>query len=210
MNSKQRLNLILEQTGLTKAELSKKIGFSESAIGKYCSEDYPKNKPGGKFALLLEKYLGVNSKWLLEGEGNMMLEHAKPSEETWLDLPVMDVRCAAGAGAINYEEKQVGTISLPKSVIGSNHNKHIVKVSGESMHPTLKDEDMVIVDLSETEIIDGKIYVICVQSGCIIKRLRRVAAGIEIYSDNPTFTLETTKADQIKIVGRVVNSICRF
>ncbi len=130
--------------------------------------------------------------------------------DDWIDIPLMSVSSAAGTGYLNYQEKQVDTIKLPKSVIGSNHSKHAIKVAGDSMSPTIKDGDLVIIDLSDTEIRESKIYVFCTQYGCLIKRLKPTTQGIEIYSDNPAFNREITDPDKIRVIGRVIHSICNF
>lgn len=65
----ERLRQARESIGLTQKELGSKIGLTRYTILKYESGDIPHEK---SFAITLERECGINSTWLLTGEGDMM------------------------------------------------------------------------------------------------------------------------------------------
>ena len=84
------------------------------------------------------------------------------------------------------------------------------KVHGESMEPFLYDGDTVLVNLSEREIINGKVYAIRYGDELRIKRVyRKIDGGLVLHSDNPTFLPRDEDVppavvqEHIGIIGRV-------
>lgn len=121
-------------------------------------------------------------------------------------IDILNIKCAAGGGVLNYETEVIGQMPMPKSIVGkSAKNKKMLTVSGDSMHPTIDDQDSVVIDLNAIDIIDNKIYVICTSVGTIIKRLRVTSKGLMIISDNKDYETELVQGQEvIKIVGRVI------
>ena len=73
---------------------------------------------------------------------------------------------------------------------------------GDSMEPTLHDEDLVLLDRSQTEPVDGVLAVIRTVDGVVIKRLRRRGQTWTLVSDNPAYQpSRVTKND--RVIGRV-------
>lgn len=86
------------------------------------------------------------------------------------------------------------------------------KVSGWSMESTLFEADSVLVDLSDTSIIDGKVYAFRYGDELRIKRLyKKINGGLIIHSDNENFLprdeeLSPAEVDSyVSIVGRVID-----
>lgn len=66
-----------------------------------------------------------------------------------------------GYGNQIFDEEQIGTTPVPFAVIdGRAKQKHLVafRVCGDSMQPVINDDGIAVVDTSQTEIIDNKIY----------------------------------------------------
>lgn len=98
-----------------------------------------------------------------------------------------------------------------------DRNVWLARITGDSMHPTIKDGGMVLVTRWLTperedapKIEDGKIYLLQSEDedeGHTVKRLALVDHHVVVYADNPTFKpykidLESRDARQI-ILGRV-------
>lgn len=86
------------------------------------------------------------------------------------------------------------------------------KVSGSSMEGTLYDQDSVLVDLSDTSIVDGRVYAFRYGEELRIKRLyKRINGGLIIHSDNEDFRprdeeLSPAEVDNfVSIIGRVID-----
>ncbi len=79
------------------------------------------------------------------------------------------------------------------------------------MLPVLGSGDLVLVDLSKRDIIDGKIYALVVGNDVKIKRLKRKYDGsLVVMSDNPLpeYNDETIPPDAIEhvyIIGQAVH-----
>jgi phage repressor protein C with HTH and peptisase S24 domain len=84
----------------------------------------------------------------------------------------------------------------------------LMRVTGESMSPTLEDEDIVLVDLSQNDIRVGKIYAVRMDDEIVVKRLERKPGKLVLVSDNRRFyePQEIPLGDQsnVEVLGRVV------
>lgn len=76
------------------------------------------------------------------------------------------------------------------------------------MVPTIPDGAALVVDRSQSEIVNGCIMVISVGDDLLVKRIRRRLDGlIDLISDNTAYSPETLGPDalrQLRVVGRVV------
>lgn len=81
--------------------------------------------------------------------------------------------------------------------------------SGESMEPTIFDGDSLLVDTSQNNVTDGKVYALWYDGGERVKRLFRLpGGGLRIQSDNqrhPTIELQADHIEHVRVIGRVVH-----
>lgn len=84
-----------------------------------------------------------------------------------------------------------------------------MSASGSSMEPRIWDGDSLVVDTSQTRVIDGKVYALWYEGGERVKRLFRLpGGGLRISSDNPAFeTIElgSGEVEHVRVLGRVVH-----
>ncbi len=86
-------------------------------------------------------------------------------------------------------------------------------VSGESMYPTLKDGEEIIVDRSKRNLVDGKIFVLNNDGSMLVKKVQLTYDGVELISDNPTYRplkLEAEEANSLIVIGQVVRGYRDF
>lgn len=81
---------------------------------------------------------------------------------------------------------------------------------GNSMEPSIWDGDSLVIDTSQIEIIDGKVYALWYEGGERVKRLYRLPGGsLRIRSDNssehPDIVLNKEHLGFVRIIGRVVH-----
>jgi phage repressor protein C with HTH and peptisase S24 domain len=86
----------------------------------------------------------------------------------------------------------------------------IMKGHGRSMEPTIFDGDDLLINLAETEVLDGKVYALWYDGGERVKRLYRMpGGGLRIRSDNdrefPEIVLGPEYAGHVRIIGRVID-----
>jgi len=121
-----------------------------------------------------------------------------------------DIEASAGGGSINNEEiakdhMLVEKKWLQETVGQTSENMAIIKVTGDSMEPTLSSGDMILVDLtsiSRNNLHDG-VYVITRNETTHVKRLQNLETGIRIISDNKAYETETV-TDGLTVCGRVI------
>lgn len=82
-------------------------------------------------------------------------------------------------------------------------------VRGQSMAPVLKDWDTVIVNIDDTEIIDGEVYALLYKGNFYIKQVVRKGDTIELISFNPDpqyspIVIDETQLPELKIIGRQI------
>ena len=126
-----------------------------------------------------------------------------------IDIPFYSAKAAAGEGVdiTEYPEKDI--IAFDKRylqfVVGHNFEHYsLITAVGDSMQPTIKDGDLLMIDDSIKEIRPNKIFVIRQGSKFRVKRLRTEITGETlIISDNTSYPVETMDKET-EIIGQVV------
>ena len=101
-----------------------------------------------------------------------------------------EVAPAAGSGAEVYNEQVTGWMPFRRDWLSTHsidsEQSHVLPVRGESMEPTLADGCLILVDRSQREPREGRIYVMRTEDGLVVKRLGKDDRGRwEVRSDNP-------------------------
>jgi phage repressor protein C with HTH and peptisase S24 domain len=133
-------------------------------------------------------------------------------------VPRLDVHLSAGHGAgssqveIQFDEAQPQAFRA--EWIRQQHLKPrklaAMTARGNSMEPTIHDGDSLLVDTSQVEVIDGKVYALWYEGGERVKRLYRMpGGGLRIRSDNdrehPEILLGADYTGHVRVIGRVVH-----
>jgi len=129
-------------------------------------------------------------------------------------LPYFDMRASAGAGAALLDDMPAVRSRIPmrRDMIDRlrGNPKHCVifDVDGDSMDPTLRDGDQIIVDLSQGSVTADALYVLQVGDDFIVKRLARnpIRPGrVGVLSDNPAYhDYPDVDLADLTIIGRVI------
>ena len=127
----------------------------------------------------------------------------------------IDVSASAGEGFVNgdypEEERPIAfRADWIKNSKAKSTNLRIITVKGESMLPTLFDGDDTLVDLEQSEIVNGLVYAFYHDGSIKIKRLYRKGDRIVSHSDNDQdprykYDQEYSSDDDLKVIGRIVN-----
>jgi len=145
--------------------------------------------------------------------GRITAEIVAMAGDSFALLPVYDAKASAGPGQeidretvlhrIAFREDWIRTVtSAPLDRLA------VIGVDGDSMEPTLRQNDLVLVDFGQTrpQRQDG-IYVIRTDGGLQVKRLQvEIAAGrLSILSDNKAYEPQRNVDPQdVAVVGRVI------
>ncbi len=129
--------------------------------------------------------------------------------ESYFYIPQMRGRISAGGGLIPDERVDV-RIAFRKEWItrkGDPLNMSILKVSGDSMEPTLLSGDLVLIDHGKNYLeAQGGIYAVAVQNEIMIKRVHIVIPGgkVRIISDNLKYEPMEVDVESVIINGKVI------
>lgn len=128
-------------------------------------------------------------------------------------VPRYDVSGSMGNGHVIHSEQIVDHLAFRaewvRTELGTNpNNLALISAVGDSMEPTLRAHDLLLIDRSVLTVKQDAIYAFAVDGELRIKRIQRLFDGsLVIKSDNPGYSAETLPPDQsglINIVGRVV------
>lgn len=131
-------------------------------------------------------------------------------DDDFVDLNVRgDVSLSCGYGIAVYNDNVTGKCKVSRSELrrygASIPNTEIVYAQGDSMSPEIESGDALLVDTSQTEIINGIVYAFNYDGQPMCKRLQKIGNEIKAISKNPlydSFTIDYNS--QFNIVGRVV------
>ncbi len=214
------LSRIMIATGIkSQSELARVLG-----IGRQAVTDAKKRShiPADWYLYLCRKY-GLNPQWLESGLGPMYIAGqdaaqstqalkapgANPEEFSY--VPKVRARLSAGGGSLVVDEAIETYYAFRHAWLrrkGQISQMRLMRVTGDSMEPTLRDEDVVLIDLSQTEIYTGKIYAVGIDEEIVVKRLDKKPGQLVLVSDNrqfyPPFEVAVTDDSNVRVLGRVI------
>lgn len=149
-----------------------------------------------------------------EDAGQLEVDYYRPGavgDEVW--IAHYDVRAAMGGGQIphDYPEMLQDVRVSPQHLreMGVEFKEHfhlkIVTGWGQSMAPTIKHRDPLLVDISIREFVGDGIYMFSWEGHLYIKRLQWLGdEQISMLSDNPRHPPQTIRAEDTYIQARVL------
>ena len=201
--------------------MAEKAGVSGSVLRKWRAGH---SEPTRINLINMARAAGVSLEWLATGSGDIDggaaaysgagLAPAELGKEYAL-VPLYDVRAAAGHGAV-VEHEQVADVLVFKrewihqELHANPADLYLIHVDGESMEPTLRPGDVILVDRRNAQAVprDG-IYVLRMDGSLLVKRLQRLPGRqVKVSSDNPAYEPFDLRLDapgeDLAIIGRVV------
>lgn len=197
MNLGKRVQQRRYELNMTMRDLAEKVGISHSAISVMESRD----QKSSHYANNLAEALGVSVEWLLNGE-EPKLAPQKPikiedydissyddvselPDSHYVLIPFIEV---IGGKLINTEKnKSISIAALSQQGIKSNQLRFI-KACGDDMSPVIEAGYDLLIDLSKTEITDGKIYAFMMNDYLYTKRVfQTYNGGLKLLNENPDY-----------------------
>lgn len=198
----ERILAEIDRQGLTIAEAARRSGVNYDVLrdmkrGKTVGTDWAK-------AQKIATGLGLD----LSGEQSL------PANFDAAELvPVYNVDASAGHGAItDWEEGIVDRLAFPPNYLrkitsGKLSDLRIIGVKGDSMTPTLSDNDLVMIDRSKRDLsFDGLFVLRDGGASLLVKRVGRGTRSgtITLISDNRTYRDTERAIEDIEVIGKVV------
>ncbi|MBO7486562.1 MAG: helix-turn-helix transcriptional regulator [Spirochaetaceae bacterium] len=174
---------LCEQTGLVLGSLRNKI-----SLGRL---------PGFDEGLKIVESLGLTME-------QFKLYPDVPSKDI-INIPVYEQAFSAGKGQELPDTAEImDYVALPANLKKYRNNIRASYVRGDSMEPTLFDNDIILYDTFGYDGADG-IYAINYKGAAFVKRLQRDKDFVRIISDNKMYApmTESGESDDFRIVGKV-------
>ncbi|MBS4000768.1 MAG: LexA family transcriptional regulator [Desulfobulbaceae bacterium] len=210
----ERLSYIIDKDFFGKpANLAKTADLQNSLLSRWLNGV---STPTLEKLASLEK-LGYNIKWLLYGEGDMQLQPElkqstqEPSNVVSepqvvypkrTNIELLPVPANAGKG---YDfEPSAFTYEVPSAF--SLERYKAIRISGDSMHPTIPNESIVIFDTHLTEPTHNRIVIAIVDGVLYCKRVHIDADNARhLVSDNKDYeTIKVNGFHNTKILGTAI------
>ena len=208
--------------------LARAMGVSPSAFRKWLKGEA---EPSRERLVALARAAGVGVAWLAEGEGpEPVFEPVSASgsrrrqpgaraiakeQVDWREFVLLPRRPEAAAAGSATPAAPAGSEFMAlrhdwvRAVCGVEPGKLLLETAiGESMTPTIRDGNTLLIDSSDQTFRNFGIYVLAINGQRLVKRVQRKHDGtLVLISDNSAYqpdTVDKEAADDVKVVGRVV------
>ena len=165
-------------------------------------------------ALKVASTLNVSLDWLLTGHDSSPDNRTGSSKASDLGLtmiPETDISYSLGGGMVveDYAETRMVPFRsdwLSRLTRGGPADVFLTRGQGDSMMPTILDDDDVLVNRADRAIRhQDRIWAVGYGDLGMIKRVRRLPSGMfQLNSDNPAVSPIEATEDELFIVGRVI------
>ena len=207
------ISQICEDRGIALAELSRQLGRNHAYMQQFMERGVPRTLPEG-VRLRLSELLGVDEAAL--GAPPKRQNRATVVDAGGLSLINIDqhdVRASAGHGSLISEETVVGQWPFPREYVRHtlsirSGRLSLIEVIGDSMEPTLRSGDQILVDLDDFNVSQPGVFALHDGDATVVKRVERIPgtdpAELVLISDNSMHGRYQVRADQVNVAGRVV------
>ena len=202
-------NLIRATRGESYASISRLLGRNSSYVQQFIKRRLPEQLDEAD-RKLIARYFGADPDTLYKPD-------LKPRAAT-VQVPQLSVRGSAENGRLVEDEFVIGSYGFDRNWLrqvarAEPGDLSIVRVTGDSMAPTLIDGDDVLVDRSDMSRLRDGIYVLRRDDTLMVKRLALAPTSgtLTISSDNPAYpTWSDCPLASVDVLGRVVWAGRRF
>jgi phage repressor protein C with HTH and peptisase S24 domain len=208
------LRHVKRETGKSLSAIARDAGVASTTLTR------PVNNADHKFSVkqatleAVERVTGISFDGFRTGHNTFpeRLEVGDATPDNKELIPVYDVVVSAGHGAVAEYEAQTHSLAFPPDYLkrltsSSPGNLSIISVKGESMEPTLLDDDIVLLDASKTNLSYDGLFVLRFDDALHVKRIGRSPkrGHITIISDNRDLypPMEATISD-VQAIGKVL------
>lgn len=217
---RKKIDSLIKSKGLNYAQVSKMLGRGVAFMQQYITNGSPlrlKETDRKNLSQILE----VNEQELTDlsldlpfpGKLNILEGlFAKNNSTGTVQIDIISATACCGSGNEILAEDITGHWIIPQADFhtlpfsAAPNNIKMLRVSGDSMEPTLKDGDWILADMSRKSPDSDGIYLLQLSTGLAVKRLQGSITPdtIIIKSDNPVYNPENANLKDVIILGRVI------
>ena len=213
-NIAQRLKARAFQFDMTPAAVAEASGLNRSFI--YDILRGKSVRPSRAKLQMVADGLKVDVDWLIVGDGDVEGEDTTiyVPDTTFVAISGVRARASAGGGTIvQAEDEQASKLYhfrlswIEDELDASPRDLRMLRITGDSMIPTLNDGDTILVDMGRTAPHPSGLCVLHDGMGLVAKRIEHIPASdpprIRVTSDNPNYSPYECLMDEINIIGRI-------
>jgi phage repressor protein C with HTH and peptisase S24 domain len=196
---------------LTQKELAKLAGVSSTSIAMW---ERRETEPKIGNVEALAKALSITIEALTSGNQEAPNEQPRVVDltDTSQFYPIQRVTYKASAGVTGYavesSDRNLPPIYFPKSFYDKRNLKpkdlETIRVSGDSMEPSLYDDDWVIINKKSRKPQDETVFVLNYEGEIVVKRLVKQGSDWIATSDNRKYR-DKVLTENCKIIGEVIH-----
>jgi transcriptional regulator with XRE-family HTH domain len=203
---RRQLLALAEARGVSLSSLSRLIGKNASYLQQFLRKGSPRKLEENDRAVLA-RFFGV-AEDQLGGSQEKSLTLTSAREPGWIDIPRLPLHASAGPGATVGEEDAIGSFRFSQRWLRDQglqpSRLSAIAVRGDSMEPTLRDGDEILVDDTPRAWRDG-IHVVRLDGTLVVKRLETSRPGrVILLSDNTAYRPIECAPGDVEVIGRVV------
>ncbi|MBU3845978.1 MAG: helix-turn-helix domain-containing protein [Candidatus Acinetobacter avistercoris] len=219
MSLKDRLKESRKKAKKTQAEVAEAVNISQPA---YQALESGKNQKSA-YLPLIAQVLGVDPYWLTTGKSTdafdqtdvldpVIVNEGNENQFIWIEVVEANFSCGEGESIEFHFDAINGKIPFPPSFLRDKNvteqTMKIIKAKGDSMADFIKDGDLVGINLSQTNIIDGEIYAVYLAGEGMIKQVFKEADGsLILHSLNEKYRdklVTEENGKNFKVIGRQI------
>jgi hypothetical protein len=151
------------------------------------------------------KKISIN--WLFYGQDPSSLVDS--TDRYWIKFFPSLSLSAGGGGEHNDDEFE--KLEMPAyftHILGGTddmQNIEAIKVTGDSMEPTLNSGNVIFLDTTKCDPNRDGIYAFSSENGLFVKRIqKRIDGKLDVISDNKEYPMQIVEKNEIKIIGKIV------
>lgn len=210
-----------DNAGATQTWLGAETGIgSQSAVGQYLRGTVPLNIEA---LMAICRVIGADPQVISPRLAGKVHVHsmsnvrqvvvADQDDPDFVQIPMVKLRLSAGVTGFQTEpdRRDGGTIGMRRHWVersGLNPAKLIaIQVKGDSMEPSLYEDDIVVINTADTRPVDGAVFAVNYEGEAVVKRFSRDAGDWWLTSDSPDQRKHHRKicrGEACIIIGRVV------
>jgi SOS-response transcriptional repressor LexA len=213
--ARARLLTLAGERGVSLSALSALLGRNASYLQQFVRKGSPRKleetdrRTLAEFFGVDEGELGAPPREIVLSVGSApAVRSAERALADWADIARLPLGASAGAGTLAADAAPVARLRFSARWLRQQGLEpamlSVIEVEGDSMEPTLRDGDEILVDGTPRPLRAG-LHVLRLDDVLLVKRLEPGPAGmLRVISDNPAYARIERPLSEATIVGRVV------
>lgn len=212
--TRARLVALAAERGVSLSALSGLLGRNAAYLQQFVRKGSPRKLEENDRRTLAEFFgvdeaeLGAPPRETVLTVGSLGGAGAPARTADWADIPRLPLGASAGPGTLAQDAAPTDRLRFSGRWLRQQGLEpamlSVIEVEGDSMEPTLRDGDEILVDRSPRPLRSG-LHVIRLDDVLLVKRLEPGSAGsLLVISDNPAYPRMERPRAEVAVIGRVV------